>query len=165
MLNEKKITPIFWLIAIIWLIALFGLTLGSMQGQSPTFDEGFYIARGWAFWRTGRLLALGHPVLTNLWNGWPLLLEPGLPDPAALDGWEAGDPERVSEDLLWGQGDVPNLDIVYVTIKWVESTISLYPKLYRNTVSCEIVRFGPGVRGCDTVLVYPHSIVAAQSRC
>lgn len=100
--NEKKLSLIFWLISIILLIALFGLTLGSMKGQSPTFDEGFYIVRGWAFWRTGRLLTLGHPALTNLWNGWPLLLEPGLPAPAALDGWEAGDPERVSEDLLWG---------------------------------------------------------------
>ena len=104
MLDENKLTPLFWLAVIALLLTLFGLTAGSMQGQSPTFDEGFYIARGWAFWRTGRLLTLGHPALANLWNGWPLLLESGLPDPSTLDGWAAGNPERVSEDLLWARG-------------------------------------------------------------
>jgi hypothetical protein len=104
MLNDKQLTPLFWLLIILLLLALLGLTLGSLQRHSPTFDEGFYIVRGWAFWRTGHLLTLGHPALTNLWNGWPLLLEPGLPNPAALDGWDVGDPELVSEDLLWNRG-------------------------------------------------------------
>lgn len=107
MLDEKRLTPLFWLAAVILLLTLFGLTLGSMQGQSPTFDEGFYIVRGWAFWRTGHLLMLGHPALMNLWNGWPLLLEPGLPNPITLEGWGEGDPELVSEDLLWRH----NLDV------------------------------------------------------
>jgi hypothetical protein len=104
MLDEKKLSPLFWLAIIVLLLTLFGLTLGSMQGQSPTFDEGFYIARGWAFWRTGHLLTLGHPALMSLWDGWPLLLEPGLPDPTTLAGWGEGNPELVSEALLWDSG-------------------------------------------------------------
>ncbi len=92
------------ILAALVLTALFGLALGSLLRASPTFDEGFYIARGWAFLRTGTLLPLGHPPLTNLLSGLGVLLEPGLPDPAALDGWAALDAERVSEDLLWRQG-------------------------------------------------------------
>ncbi|NDJ33755.1 MAG: hypothetical protein GYB64_03755 [Chloroflexi bacterium] len=86
------------------LIGSFGLALGSSLDKSPTFDEAFYIARGWAFWRTGELFSLGHPPLTNLLVGAGVLLEPGLPDPAALDGWEEGDPEAISESLLWERG-------------------------------------------------------------
>jgi hypothetical protein len=83
---------------------MFGLAVGSCLDKSPTFDEGFYIARGWAFLRTGRLLPLGHPPFTNLLNGLGVLLEPGLPDPSTLDGWDENEAESFSEDLLWNRG-------------------------------------------------------------
>src|SRR5574341_1630412 len=92
------------LIPALLLCILFGLAAGSSLHWSPTFDEGFYIARGWAFLKTGTLLPLGHPPLTNMISGLGVLLEPGLPDPASLDGWQQNDDERVSQDFLWHQG-------------------------------------------------------------
>ncbi len=92
------------IMAALLLAVMFGLALGSSLRESPTFDEGGYIARGWAFLRTGTLIPLGHPPLTNILSGIGLLLEPGLPDPRSLDGWEESNAEKVSEDLLWHSG-------------------------------------------------------------
>jgi len=92
------------LLAALLLILLFGLAAGTALSKSLTFDEGFYIVRGWAFFRTGELLPLGHPPLTNEISGLGVLLEPGLPDPRTLDGWDEANPEKVSEDLLWARG-------------------------------------------------------------
>ncbi len=93
-----------FLIVAVLLSLMFGLAVGSMLCKSPTFDEGFYIARGWVYWRIGHLMPLGHPPLTNLISGLGVLLEPGLPDPRTLDGWQEDNPELLSEDLLWHQG-------------------------------------------------------------
>lgn len=92
------------LIPALLLCILFGLAAGSSLHWSPTFDEGFYIARGWAFLKTGTLLPLGHPPLTNVLSGLGVLLEPGLPDPRTLDGWQEREAEAFSEDLLWRRG-------------------------------------------------------------
>ncbi|MCC6905883.1 MAG: glycosyltransferase family 39 protein, partial [Anaerolineae bacterium] len=92
------------LILALLLPLFFGLALGASMHKSPTFDEGFYIARGWAALRTGHFLPLGHPPLTNLLAGTGVLLEPGLPHPAQLDGWTEDNAERVSKDLLWERG-------------------------------------------------------------
>ena len=95
------------LLAALLLAAMFGLAVGSSLDKSPTFDEGHYIGRGWVYLRTGdldHLLALGHPPLTNELMGLGLLLEPALPEPAALNGWDDGNVELMSEDLLWHRG-------------------------------------------------------------
>ncbi len=96
--------PHHLILAALLLAALFALALGSSMRESPTFDEGFYIARGWAFLKTGHLMPLGHPPLTNLLSGLGVLLEPGLPHPTSLQGWAVNDAEQVSEDLLWNRG-------------------------------------------------------------
>jgi hypothetical protein len=90
--------------AALLLTVMFGLAVGSALDKSPTFDEGFYVGRGWAFWHTRHLLPLGHPPLTNLLSGLGVLLEPGLPDPTTLDGWADDNAEDFSQDLLWKQG-------------------------------------------------------------
>src|SRR5687767_8294646 len=81
------------ILAALALVVMFSLTLGSSLFSSPTFDEGMYIGRGWAFLRTGHLLPLGHPPLTNVLSGLGVLLEPNLPDPQSLDGWDDNNPE------------------------------------------------------------------------
>ncbi|MBN1427122.1 MAG: glycosyltransferase family 39 protein [Anaerolineae bacterium] len=89
------------------LCAMFGLSVGSSLEKSPTFDEGQYIGRGWLYLHAGsraNLLSLGHPPLTSELIGLGLLLEPDLPKPAALNGWEEGNIELMSEDLLWQRG-------------------------------------------------------------
>lgn len=92
------------LLCALLLLVFFGLALGSAIQKSPTFDEGFYIARGWSFWRTGQLFSLGHPPLNDVLAGVGLLLEPNLPDPTSLDGWREGDSLLFSRDMLWNQG-------------------------------------------------------------
>lgn len=101
--SRHSLTLVF-IVAAVLLAFLFGLALGSVREKSPTFDEGYYIVRGWAALRTGSILPLGHPPLANLISGLGVLLEPGLPDPAVLDGWQQGDAERVSRDFLWHRG-------------------------------------------------------------
>ncbi len=101
--SRKPPAPALILAALL-LAGMFQLAFSSIREKSPTFDEGFYIVRGWAYLRTGHLLPLGHPPLTNLISGLGVLLEPGLPDPATLNGWNQGDAERVSQDLLWHRG-------------------------------------------------------------
>jgi 4-amino-4-deoxy-L-arabinose transferase-like glycosyltransferase len=81
-----------------------GLAVGSVIDKSPTFDESQYIARGWAAWRTGQFMTLGHPPLTNLLSGLGVLLEPGLPNPSSLPGWAQNDAAMVGDQLLWRNG-------------------------------------------------------------
>ncbi|NDJ53321.1 MAG: phospholipid carrier-dependent glycosyltransferase, partial [Chloroflexi bacterium] len=109
------------LVAVVGLLIFFALAMGSMRDKSLTFDEGFYVARGWAFMQTGELLTLGHPPLAILLVGLGVSLEASLPDPRGLDGWLEGDPERVSEDLLWG-GEVDFRRVTFlgrITIIWL----------------------------------------------
>ncbi len=101
---SKKLRARHLMLAALLLTAMFGLAVGSSAQKSPTFDEGFYISRGWAFLKTGHLLPLGHPPFTNLLSGAGVLLEPDLTDPTTLDGWADNDPEAFSEDFLWHQG-------------------------------------------------------------
>lgn len=83
------------------LMASFWLGLETAKAHSPTFDEGFYIVRGWGYLRSGELLPNVHPPLTQALAGLGVLLEPGLPDPQTLDGWLQGEIEAVSRDFLW----------------------------------------------------------------
>ncbi len=94
----------YLLLAILLILLMFGLLLSAAGAQSPTFDEGFYLLRGWAFFRTGELITLGHPPLGQFLTGAGVMLEPGLPDPITLDGWETGISEPIAQDFMWGHG-------------------------------------------------------------
>lgn len=93
-----------YLLAALLLIFLFALAVGSMVQKSPTIGEGPSIARGWAFWRTGQMLPAASPPLMSQLSGLNVLLEPGLPDPRRLAGWEEGDLIGFSREFLWRQG-------------------------------------------------------------
>lgn len=94
----------FLLPAVLLLVSLFGLAAGSSLFKSPVVEEGSFLARGWAAWRTGHTPGASHPPLMNLVSGLGVLLEPGLPDPRTLNGWEEDDAETFSDDLLWRRG-------------------------------------------------------------
>lgn len=102
------------LAAVLLLLLHLALGLGQMNATSMTFDEGFYIARGWAWWRTGAWLTLGHPPLASTLAGLPLLLEPELPEPAQIDGWDAGLADTFSNTLLWNAAPDP-LRIIWLS--------------------------------------------------
>lgn len=91
--------------AILLLAVMFGLAVGSSIDKSPTFDEPDHIMRGWALWRTGRPLAIGHPPVVHWLVGLGTLLEPGTPEPETLDGWETHRCELIDKGpLLWDEG-------------------------------------------------------------
>lgn len=92
------------LVAIPALLSFFGMGLAQMTTTSPTFDEGFALLRGYAAWRTGHLLPIGHPPLAHWLTALGVSLEPGLPDPRTLAGWEQDQYDQASRDLLWQRG-------------------------------------------------------------
>ena len=92
-----------YLLAALLLVLLFALAIGSMVQKSPTLDEGPSIARGWAFWRTGQMLPAVSPPLMSQIGGLGVLLEPGLPDPHRLAGWDERNAVNFSRELLWRQ--------------------------------------------------------------
>jgi hypothetical protein len=97
-------------LAALLLTGMFGLAAGAALDKSPVWDEGETVVRGWAFWRTGMLLAAERSPLAGLLSGAAVLLEPGLPAPSSLIGWQEGDTPRVAADLLWRSGaDVTRL--------------------------------------------------------
>ncbi len=91
-------------IATMLLLIFFSLSLSQLVSTSLTFDEGFYILRGYAFWRTGHLIPLGHPPFAQHLSTLGVILEPNLPDPTTLDGWSTDKYDDVSRDLLWQRG-------------------------------------------------------------
>jgi hypothetical protein len=110
-LNQTQSNTQYLLVAAILLALFFGLAVGSSLPKAPTFDEGFYVARGWLYWQTGHLYRINHPPLLSEFSGLLLLTEPGLPDPSSLDGWEVGEDgvvnsnaQLVSQDFMWGHG-------------------------------------------------------------
>ncbi len=82
----------------------FALSLAQAVSTSPTFDEGFTILRGYAAWRTGYLVPIGHPPLTHWLSALGVVLEPNLPDPRELDGWYGDKYDDSSRDLMWKRG-------------------------------------------------------------
>jgi hypothetical protein len=85
-------------------LLLFAQTLGAARAASITFDEGPHLAAGYSALRTGdlRLQPIHiHPPLANALAAAPLLLDPSLPDPRAVSGWEIASLSAVSDAVVW----------------------------------------------------------------
>jgi len=93
------------LTSIALLLLFWGRVLANIRDQSPVVDEPVHIARAVAYWRTGDLrLQQGHPPLSHALSGVFLALEPDLPSPADLKGWERASRTDVVRYLLWEPG-------------------------------------------------------------
>ncbi len=89
---------------VLLLIGLFGMLLAHARFASLTFDEGPHIAAGYAYLRTGDLRLQPvhiHPPLANVLAAAPLLLQPDLPDPRRIDGWEIASLSAVTDAVVW----------------------------------------------------------------
>ncbi|NLF01197.1 MAG: glycosyltransferase family 39 protein, partial [Anaerolineales bacterium] len=76
--------------AVLLLVLFFGLSLSSAKQKSPTVDEGAKIVMGYSFLRTFDLRFQGlhtHPRLAESWAALPLLVDPRVPAPADVPGW------------------------------------------------------------------------------
>jgi len=92
------------LLSALFLLVFFGLSLAQITSTSLTFDEGFTLLRGYAAFRTGHLIPLGHPPLAHWLSALGVVLEPNLPDPRDLQGWYGDKYDETSRDLLWQRG-------------------------------------------------------------
>jgi len=92
-----------WLIGGL-LLLYFALGLQQVRQASLTFDEGPHLAVGYATLRTGdfRLQPVHiHPPLANVLAAAPLLLDPTLPDPRTIEGWEIASLSAVTDAVVW----------------------------------------------------------------
>lgn len=88
------------------LVLMFALEVSSARVKSPTYDEPFYLTRGYAFVKTGdRHILTGAPLPLTAWNGLPLLLLPDLNLETDHPTWEGADFHDVSEHFLWESGN------------------------------------------------------------
>lgn len=93
------------IIAAALLLAFWTQAAGNLYEQSPVVDEPTHIARAQAYWRTGDFrLQRGHPPLIHALSGLAIQLEPGLPSPADLAGWDDTDRMSVARNFLWTPG-------------------------------------------------------------
>ncbi len=96
--------PLFWIWGAAALLLLFFFqVLNGAHDASLTADEPVHILRGYALWRSGDFrLQYGHPPLIHLISGAALELEPDLPPPQALSGWDQADRMGMAQQLLTG---------------------------------------------------------------
>ncbi|MEA3308575.1 MAG: phospholipid carrier-dependent glycosyltransferase, partial [Chloroflexota bacterium] len=86
------------------LLAYFAQGLAQVTAASITFDEGPHLAIGYATLRTGdfRLQPVHvHPPLANVLAAAPLLLQPDLPNPREIDGWELNSLSAITDAVVW----------------------------------------------------------------
>jgi len=89
------------LTSIVLLLLFWGRVLVNVRDQSPVVDEPVHVTRAVAYWRTGDLrLQQGHTPLSHAWSGAFLALEPDLPSPAGLKGWERASRTDVTRYML-----------------------------------------------------------------
>ena len=102
------------LLAVALLLALFGQAVFGSTRLSLTTDEPMHIAMGYTVLATGdyHLLPLHiHPPLANAWAAWPLLLQPGRPDPRQVPGWDEGNLWKFSAQLITRLGPVESVEL------------------------------------------------------
>ncbi len=90
--------------AVILLWLLFAQAVRGAVISSLTFDEGPHLAVGYATLRTGdfRLQPVHiHPPLANVLAAAPLLLDPSLPDPHSIPGWDIASLSAVTDAIVW----------------------------------------------------------------
>jgi len=87
------------------LLLLFLQAAPSSSLASPTFDEPYDLARGYAYARhTDLRMQQEHPVLVDGLGGLMLLLMPELTPPEQIPGWDDAHLFRFSQALLWELG-------------------------------------------------------------
>ena len=96
----------YYIAAIVLLWLLFAQAVRGAVISSITFDEGPHLATGYATLRTGdfRLQPVHiHPPLVNVLAAAPLLLDPSLPDPRSIGGWDAqrASLSAITDETIW----------------------------------------------------------------
>ncbi len=115
--------------AVLLLLLFWGRVLVNVRDQSPTMDEPFHLVRGAAYWLTGDLrLQYEHPPLAHALGGVLLALDPEVPSPADLFGWDRaygidvaqhflGEPGRPLDRMVFlGRWAIPALGLLLAAL-------------------------------------------------
>ncbi len=88
------------------LLLMFALSLTSLKGKSPTFDEQGFITRGLGYVRgQNRHMRVGHPLGLNALNASLLAADDGVRLPLDDPSWQKPSFHRPSELFLWENGN------------------------------------------------------------
>jgi len=104
------------------LLLLFALLVFSVGGKSPTLDEQNHITRGLAYLQTGDLrLSQEHPPGVNVWEAWPLLVDPEIRLPLDSPSWANAEWYGFADQFLWQVNDQPQAIVLAarVPIMWI----------------------------------------------
>ena len=106
---KAKIThprAIYFLIAVLLLLALFAQQALSVQQKSVTVDEPAHLTRGYVYLRLGDLrFRLGHPVGMNALSALPLLLLDDLTLPTEHPSWAEAKWSVFDDQFFWRSGN------------------------------------------------------------
>jgi len=103
-LRKGQLGPSFYGAGLL-LLLLFAQAMLSLPLASPTFDEPYDVARGYAYARGPDLrMQQEHPVLIDGLGGLMLRLMPELTPPERIAGWDDAHLFRFSQSLLWKLG-------------------------------------------------------------
>jgi len=100
------------LLAVLLLWALFAQCVTSMVVKSPTVDEQAHLMRGYVYLELGDLhFKIGHPMLANVLNAFPLWALTDLSVPTDDVAWEENQWGPFADRLIWRPGN--NVDLIF----------------------------------------------------
>jgi len=112
------------LLAVLLLWAFFAQTTTSMVVKSPTVDEQAHLMRGYVYLELGDLrFKIGHPILANGMNAFPLSALTDLSIPTDDPAWKENRWGAFSDLLIWRPGN--NVDLLFFLGRLVTVTLGM----------------------------------------
>ena len=119
---------------LILLLALFAQLVFSVALKSPTLDEQNHMIRGLAYLETGDLrLSQEHPPGVNVWEAWPLLLDPRVRISLQGPSWEQAEWYGLADQFLWQVNDHPQAMVMATRVPVMWLTVLLAALVWRWT--------------------------------
>lgn len=140
------------------LLALFLQAMLSLPLASPSYDEPYDVARGYAYARGADLrMQQEHPVLVDGLGGLMLLLMPELTPPEQVPGWDEAHLYQFSQHLMWRLGHDVDKMVFLVRFPVVLLAMLLAAMVYRWAAEMHCAAGGLLALG---LLVFNPNIVA-----
>ncbi len=107
-MRKLSARPVWVAALLLWV--MFALSLTSLAGEGPTFDEQGFLVRGLAYLRGPenggtRTIIVGHPIGLNALNAALLVADPTVRLPSDDPSWSETSFHRPAELFLWGIGN------------------------------------------------------------
>jgi hypothetical protein len=112
------------LLAVLLLWAFFAQTTTSMAVKSPTVDEQAHLMRGYVYLELGDLrFKIGHPILANALNGFPVWALTDLSVPIDDPAWLENRWGPFADHLIWQPGN--NVDLIFFLSRLVTVALGM----------------------------------------